>query len=268
MLTRSTKVDDKTDVSNETADVLIRRRSYNGKSKKWSKWQVEYRRPNENGEPCYVIHLKLGGTVCLYPNLLPLSRQKQVTEELKNHATYFREYRIQGTKEPRAHFLLHEHAPDHDIDDETKKSPGYKYGQITMKARPLHLLPHLQDLSDWLKVHCGVPCWNIGVDVVSYRDGRDSIGFHADNDQEEEHIVTVIVTSPPKPRQIVFKRMPDAAKKKQLRNGTQDIEPSLGEKRARLRDGDEEIELCLSAGDAYSMDGEFDHEYIRHACID
>lgn len=224
------------------------------------------RPPNNNHEP-FLLSLKLGGIVLVYPDLLTLSTQKEMAEELKNHATYFRQYRIQGTNEPRAHFLLHERAPGHSIDDERNKSPGYKYGRITMKARPLHLLPHLQEFSLWLKGMFGVPCWNIGVDVVSYRDGRDSIGFHADNDQEEELIVTVLITSPPKPRRVIFKRMPEAEKGKKLRNhngrnlnSNRKTEPSQPEKRARPQDGDEEFELWLSAGDAYSMDGEFDHE--------
>ena len=87
------------------------------------------------------------------------------------------------------------------------------YGTITMKARPLYLLPHLQHLSNGLKSQCDVHCWNVGVDIMAYRDGRDSIGFHADNDQGEELLLTVLVTSPPKPRRVVFKRMPKMAKR-------------------------------------------------------
>lgn len=244
MITRSKKAADKTDAS-DAADAVIKKRIYNGESKKWGNWEVVFRcrRRGEVDKSHHVLHLMLGGTVRVYVNLLPTKEQQEVTKELKNNATFFREYRIQGTKEPRAHFLLHEAAPDHDIDDDSTKSPGYKYGTITMKARPLCLLPHLENLSTELKHHCDVGCWNVGVDVVAYRDGRDSIGFHADNDQGEELILTALVTSPPKPRRVVFKRM-----------------PKDGEKSTHLRHGHEEIELCLGAGDAYSMDGEFDHE--------
>lgn len=247
MITCSKVAADKTDAS-DAADALIQRRIYNAESKKWGKWEVVFRcrRPiatEQVGPSYYEHHLKLGGTVRVYLNLLPTTIQQEVTKELKSHPTFFREYRIQGTKEPRAHFLLHENAPNHDIDDDSNKSPGYKYGTITMKARPLSLLPHLEHLSYGLNLLCRVPCWNVGVDVVAYRDGRDSIGFHADNDQGEELILTVLVTSSPKPRRVVFKRMQED-----------------GEKSKHLRDGDEEIELCLGAGDAYYMDGEFDHE--------
>jgi hypothetical protein len=260
-----TKVEDAMDASNnESADVLIWKRSYSGKAKKWSTWQAEYRRPNEEGEE-FAISLKLGGMVRVYPSLLPPSDQFFLTKELKDNETCFRQYRIQGTEEPRAHFLLHEGAPDHAIDDPHTKSPGYKYGQITMKARPLHLLPHLKRFSDRLKDKFQLPFWNVGVNVICYRDGHDSMGFHADNDQEEKLIVTVIVSSPPKPRQVLIKRMPASEKSNKRRNGNSKSELSHVQKRAGPCDGDEEIRLSLRAGDAYSMDGEFDHEKDTHA---
>jgi alkylated DNA repair dioxygenase AlkB len=37
--------------------------------------------------------------------------------------------------------------------------------------------------------------WNIRVNVVCYRDGRDHIGLHADNDQGENMIFTIIAQS-------------------------------------------------------------------------
>jgi alkylated DNA repair dioxygenase AlkB len=78
--------------------------------------------------------------------------------------------------------------------------------------------------------------WNIGVNPVLYRDGRDHMGFHADNDQGEELILSVLVSSPE-----------NATRRVRVR----EIRP----KGKSAQKGDEELELFLDAGDAYSMDG-------------
>jgi 2OG-Fe(II) oxygenase superfamily len=243
MNTRSKKAAVKTDASN-AADVILRRRIHNGR--RWSKWGIIFRRSDAERLPSpFVYPLERGGELHIYLDLLSPKEQQAVTEELKNNATLFREYGIQGGKEPRAHFLLHEKAPDGDIDDNSIKSPGYKYGNITMKARPFSHLIHLQQVSNKLKTIAKVKGWNIGTEVVAYRDGRDSIGFHADDDQGEKLIFTAPLFDPSKARRVVFKN------KRMQKDGEQSKRP---------RDGDEEIELLLGAGDAYSMDGEFDNE--------
>ena len=68
-----------------------------------------------------------------------------------------------------------------------------------MKARPLSKLPKLQRLSKELATLRKLPLsgdksatekegtkegkWNIGIHPVMYRDNRDSMGDHADDDQ-------------------------------------------------------------------------------------
>ena len=76
--------------------------------------------------------------------------------------------------------------------------------------------------------------WNIGVNPVLYRDGKDKMGYHADDDQGETKILTVVVESPSSPRRVRIKV-----------KGSHELEH-----------GDEELELYLGAGDAYEMDGE------------
>ena len=71
---------------------------------------------------------------------------------------------------------------------------------------------------------------------VLYRDGRDKMGYHADDDQGEEIILTVLVSSPVGARRKVS------------------IRPIHWKEGDRHKD--EELQLMLGAGDAYSMDGE------------
>jgi alkylated DNA repair dioxygenase AlkB len=118
-----------------------------------------------------------------------------------------------------------------------RPQPGYKYGTTFMKGRPLKELPLVNKIADKLKILCSVEKWNIGVNVVFYRDGKDRIGFHADDDQGESMILVVIPSSPQGSRTVVIQ-----TKKK---------------KKADFVDGDEQFELLLSAGDGYDMDGKF-----------
>ena len=153
----------------------------------------------------------------------------------------FRQYRIQGGPEPRAHFLLHEQASM----EEDIKQPGYKYSTITMKAKPLGLLPKLQSFATDMQSTCHVPQWNIGVNPVYYRDGQDHMGFHADNDQDEDLILTVLIRSPDRPRRVLIQAAP-------RKKGT-----------TKRQDGDEQYELSLGAGDAYDMNGEMQQHYVH-----
>lgn len=137
----------------------------------------------------------------------------------------FRQYRLQAQDEPRVHFLLHEEATDNFED----KQPGYSYSQVCVKARPLRKLPLLESLSKELAVFSKVESWNIGVNPVLYRGSNDSMGEHADDDQGEEVILCLIVSSPKKTRRI---RIRPQARGEEGENG------------------DECMELILSEGDA------------------
>mmetsp|Transcript_10963 Transcript_10963/g.27767 ORF Transcript_10963/g.27767 Transcript_10963/m.27767 type:complete len:316 (+) Transcript_10963:166-1113(+) len=119
-----------------------------------------------------------------------------------------------------------------------------------MKARPLSSMPKLQQLSKDMAVLRNIPNgkWNIGVHPVLYRDNKDSMGDHADDDQGETRILCLLLDSPPAPRKVVVKV----------------FDKLTGGRRERDRvhqDGDEFIELRLRPGDAYEMDGLMQESY-------
>jgi alkylated DNA repair dioxygenase AlkB len=215
--------------------VLLRQRFCPSK-KKWSKWSTIYYRPPKSTKEPLVYQFSGGGQLRIHPNILPSNRQKAVTKELMQ-CSNFRQYSIQGNPEPRTHFLLHENATNN---FDVEAQPGYHYGNIKMKAKPLETLPHVHKLSrDMQNMYLAVDgdCfWNIGVNPVLYRDGRDKMGYHADDDQGEKIILTVPVSSPIKATRCIRIR-PYHSKGK------------------GIMEGDEEFELLLGSGDAYSMDG-------------
>lgn len=110
-----------------------------------------------------------------------------------------------------------------------------------MKARPLSLLPHLAHFALYMLRLCGVCSWNAGIDVIYYRGERDHIGFHADDDQAEDTIATVIVQSPGMERSVIVQ--------------TNTTITSLKDKRQYI--------LHLQAGDVYVMDEEMQKKYVH-----
>ena len=183
--------------------------------------------------PCK-IPLHRGGMITIYPKLVEENHAKIVRSELLASGL-FRQYEIQGADEPRAHFLLHPDATD-DFSDE---QPGYHYSTVTLKARPLSYLPRLARLSDEMKSICQVDKWNIGVNPVLYRDGRDKMGDHADNDQGERLILAVLVDSPDETRRVCIRPFSNLERK----------------------NSDEFIEIFMQPGDAYQMDGKMQISY-------
>ena len=169
------------------------------------------------------IHLRLGGTIHILPNAVKMEEVQKVTEELL-HCGMFRQYRIQGNNEPRAHFLLHEDATT----DFQAPQPGYRYATTTMKARPLSVLPQTEAVSQILASACGIQKWTIGVNPILYRDQRDKMGDHADDDQGEEKILCLVLKSP------------------------KDIRP-VNVHPFKLLPQDEAIELFISPGDVYDI---------------
>lgn len=150
--------------------------------------------------------LPQGGRVRLFLSLLKEKRRRELTDEVK-HSQYLY---VQCGHEPRVHFLLHKDASttatttddDDDCVDadaldkanrDERPQPGYSYAPVKMKARSLHQFPHVDQLADEMRMLCGVVDWNIGLDVVLYRDGIDYIGFHADNNQGEDTILSLLV---------------------------------------------------------------------------
>jgi hypothetical protein len=80
--------------------------------------------------------------------------------------------------------------------------------------------------------------FNIGVDALCYRDGKDHIGFHADDTQGEDIVVSLTVESLCQ-RVLRIKPKGDACV------------------------GDEQIDLFPCAGDGYSMDGNMQCHYVH-----
>ena len=138
-----------------------------------------------------------------------------------------------------------------------QSQPGYRYGNVTLLARPASELIHVPRLAHCLARRlCGAaatndddhdnggePFWNIGINPVLYRNGHDKMGFHADDDQGEQIILTALVEGPR--RKIV-------------------IQPSA---KVHAKDTwestDCRIELWLEPGDVYQMDGEMQQHYVH-----
>ena len=117
-------------------------------------------------------------------------------------------------------------------------NPGYIYHGIKMKAQPIQNVPEVSRLASELAAAYRLPGnkWSIGVDLIVYRDGTDSIGWHADDTQDEWLVMCVVVEVPSsdtRPMQVRPKR-----------------------KGWVPQHGDEEIDLYVKQGDAYEMDGE------------
>ncbi|VEU40669.1 unnamed protein product [Pseudo-nitzschia multistriata] len=159
----------------------------------WVRKEAEAGGSGACAPPHFRISLSRGGTVHVFPNLLGAQSVGAVKTELLK-CGFWRKYSIQGGDEPRLHFLAHENATDN---FENGAQPGYRYTNITMKARPLSALPNLQRMSKQLAKMRNIPSekWTIGVHPVLYRDNRDSMGDHADDDQVRTNKNSVSITT-------------------------------------------------------------------------
>jgi hypothetical protein len=92
---------------------------------------------------------------------------------------FYRQYTRSGVyHEPRFHVLLSSEAS-------SRHDAGYSYHGIKMKALPIELVPEVASYAREVAGLYGLPGdrWGIGVDLIAYRDGEDSIGWHADDTQ-------------------------------------------------------------------------------------
>lgn len=241
----------------EDASTIAIVKRYNSETQKWEVVQRVPRPQNrlrphavsDRGKQCIesiVMNHRFpnGGLVRIYPSLLSAQLQKDLTDELDLAPEFFRQYPIQGGFEPRAHYLLHSDAT---LESE-QPQPGYRYGTACMKARPLSLLPRLEKFSKDLAETCNCQ-WRIGINVVCYRDGSDSIGFHADNDQGESVIMAVLVQSDVR-RIIIRPKVEYEPLGDNMRKQSGGVRPKKSPTH-----GDEQVSLFLRAGDGYLMDG-------------
>ena len=206
-----------------------RTRTWSVLSRDWGLWMNLFisRNPTTrvNPEP---FRLKRGGVLTFVPDLV--SNIAPVKEEMEQ-CNEFREYTFRARMhlEPRVHVLYSSRANAGNTD------VGYKYHSVEMKALPLDTLEHTSRLAEQLAREFDLPNaeWNIGLDLLIYRDGQDGINWHGDNTQEEEVVLCLVTESQEDTRTLC-------------------IQPCRNQ---LLEDGDEQIELFPEAGDAYQMDG-------------
>lgn len=182
-----------------------------------------------------VFELRRGGRLVFWPQLVP--NIDPIKHEMISRNEY-RQYKVRECgAEPRLHALF---------SSSPNNAHGYKYGSIQMKSHPLEELEVISGLAARLADHCRLPgeAWNIGVDLLIYRDGKDNINWHADDTQEEDTVLSLTVESPEDPRTICF-------------------QPS---QLVELQDGDEQLEFFPIAGDCYQMDGRSQVGYV-HAVL-
>ena len=110
--------------------------------------------------------------------------------------------------------------------------------------KPMGVIEEVETLSQVLasKLLPSPMKWNLGVDVLVYRDGNDKIGWHADDNQGETKIFAVVIESNIS-RQVLFKR--------KVNN------------KLEIQYGDEYIKLYPSEGDSYEMDGKMQENYLH-----
>ena len=164
-------------------------------------------------------------------------------------------------REPRVHVLLSA------LDD----GGGYRYHGIAMRAQPLCDEPDVAALAAACARRVGLAparnngvdaggalaaarAWSIGADLIVYRDGADSCGWHADDTQGETLVLAVVVESRAL-RRVRFRPS------RQWHARAPPPPPGAPGGTRALEDGDEELELWIAEGDAYSMDGAVQHGY-------
>jgi alkylated DNA repair dioxygenase AlkB len=165
-----------------------------------------------------------GGVLTFRPKEVPVARLEEIEKEMGN--CQWLQYKIRKVFEPRVHVLFSDH-----------EGTGYKYGNLKMKAHDIAQLPKIHEFAKERAMDHKIQKWNIGADLVCYRDGQDGIGWHRDSSQGENIVESLIVSSPEEVRSLCIQALGDPQK------------------------GDEQLELFPNAGDMYSMDGTY-HEDI------
>jgi alkylated DNA repair dioxygenase AlkB len=188
------------------------------------------------------INLNQGGRLTIHREILEDDERKSI-ESFMDKCNLYRQYKIRGFREPRVHVLLSSTSDPEEFEEKKNNGRGknvstdgygYRYHGVKMKALPLAIAPRkVHDIAKRLAKRFCLQNeeWNIGLDLIVYRNGKDGIGWHADDTQGESLILTVIISSD---RTRIIK-----------------IRPKRG---MHLKDGDEEIEILLVPGDGYSMD--------------
>jgi len=188
----------------------------------------------------------------VYREFLCPKEQAELVSSLER-SRGFRQYKFGNVPEPRVHMLLASGVGSSNV--------SYRYHGVTMVARDVSSEPAVADLARKTSAAFEDADWNVGVDVVCYRDGQDSVGWHADDTQGETLVVAAVLESVGGPRRIQFR--PKQPRKK-ASTKMRVVTPSPQKKKRKtsschvgeavVEDGDEEVELWICQGDAYAMD--------------
>lgn len=182
------------------------------------------------------IPLRRGGRLRVFPNFLGETRRSSVKFAMDDCRLYRQYNVIEGNRtmlEPRLQVLLSSQSSQDQSDSGAVS--GYVYKGVSMKAKPLSEEPQVEKLHNDLAELYRLPNkqWNIGANLLYYRDGDDHTTWHSDDTQGEALILCIVVDSQSHARPILVKPKTDAG----------------------FRDGDEEIIIFVGQGDAYEMDG-------------
>jgi hypothetical protein len=196
--------------------------------------------PPPPGQPLVVnvpLHRAGGSVLRFYPNFLPPhSEEKTELQATMLNCRLYRQYYWQGgIKEPRVHVLLSNNA--------STPNNGYTYHGVRMRALPMSAVPVFEKAATKYAnlFHLPDRTWNIGCDLICYRNGCDSVGWHADDTHSETVVLCVVVESA----------------------GDRPVHIKPNEKVSPLADGDEEVELYVAEGDAYELDFNCQRGYLH-----
>lgn len=210
-------------------ETSVRRRRWLGDA--WSPWETV---AVESGGTS--LSLARGGTITIFRDFVAFDERCALIRELEQ-SRLFRQYKFGNVPEPRVHMLL-----------AAQERVAYQYHGVTMVARSLEDVAGVAALASRTSQRFGGVEWNVGVDIVCYRDGRDSCGWHADDTHHETMVVCTVLESRGGSRRVCVRPKQPPLKEKKNRRA------SAHEGEAPLALGDEEFELWIGPGDCYSMD--------------
>lgn len=138
------------------------------------------------GQSFCTLTMSDGASIKYYPRMLPEERRSKVAESCRNCQNY-RQYRTGMHNEPRVHVLFN-----------NNEQLGYRYHTVSMQPEPLSSVPIIESLATDLAAYHRLPhnSWNIGCNAVVYSDGTQNIGWHADDTQAEDTVLTYVPEAP------------------------------------------------------------------------
>ena len=168
-----------------------------------------------------------GCQLTVIPNHIPTSECDDLADEAIGSG-HLRQYtRKHIHQERRLHVNLHEQAGD---------GYGYRYKDVTMQSLPYNAIDGAEPVIRKVESVAGTK-FNIGVDLVVYTDGSDSIGWHCDDSQGERSVAGLILReNEDDPRPLMFRPL----------NNTS---------------GKQSFNLRLSKGSIYVMNDAFNKHY-------